>query len=129
MGSKVASAFKKSRSLLIMQIRKLSFVPACRSFVGATFAWYSNNLRSTIRISTTKLRDCKAIFITRTSIAPLDRNCRGACNAPATANRCLSLLRYGATSLKRFGRVSRSYLSDALLLPVYILQRADRHLN
>lgn len=111
---------------------RLSFVPECRSLVGATFvryASYEQFAQHTIRISTTKLRDCEAIFIIP---VPLSRHSTGIAAMhvrAATANRCLSLLRYGATSLKRFGRVSRSYLLDALLLPVYILQRADRHLN
>lgn len=81
MRSKIANASgKQSRSLSVNDtIRRLSFLRARRSLVGAAFGWCSNSLHDTIRISTTKLRDRKAIFIIRATIAPLDRNCYGAC--------------------------------------------------
>lgn len=83
MRSKIANASgrKQPKSLSVNDtIRRLSFLRARRSLhVGAAFARYSNSLHDTIRISTTKLRDRKAIFIIRATIAPLDRNCHGAC--------------------------------------------------
>lgn len=92
------------------------------------YASYERFAQSTVvRISTTKLPGLQSDIYYPVPLSR--RNCRGACTRRHGKSMSFITPLRRATSLKRFGRVSRSYLSDALLLPVYILQRADRHLN